>query len=341
MIQTIGTTFPPTSQWHTGEQAAITSIARQIEQLWPNDRNLLINTTWFGPQFTNPEYRRFLELTDNEQFDRVVLLATVDPVFLNPDQIQEIISRTGASTHLLIGNFDGAHQFNFISTVVAEYFADYTREELLLREPVQVYLNYNRKPREHRRQLIKLLDQQQLLKFGVVTLGHDQDTTGLILGEQPADYARAGNWNMPMTYGIPHDIHSLGNMSIWQHCFLNIVSETEFNPWDNLFVTEKTWKPIIGLRPFVINGQTTIYKWLRDHGFRTFNHYWPTVDVESAPEYQVHASIAQVVAELSQLSSSELHAMYTDMLPDLEYNRSRFFEFAREQSQLITNILCD
>jgi hypothetical protein len=128
-------------------------------------------------------------------------------------------------------------------------------------------------------------------------------------------------------------------MDYWQQHFINLVSETEFLPWDNTFLSEKTFKPILGLRPFLLNGQTQIYSWLRSRGFKTFNHYWSDIKIEDVAEYEVHPAIVQVVKRLSQLSQDELQSMYRDMLPDLKHNRERFFEFGREQTQLMHNII--
>ena len=140
-------------------------------------------------------------------------------------------------------------------------------------------------------------------------------------------------------FGIPDDIHSVGNLNLWQQHFLNIVSETEFLPWDNTFVSEKTWKPIIGLRPFVINGQTKIYTWLRKHGFRTFNHWFGGVELEEVNELEVHNSIVKVIEYLRDFSKQELQNLYNSMLPDLRHNRQRFFEFAQEQQHRIDSVI--
>ena len=105
-----------------------------------------------------------------------------------------------------------------------------------------------------------------------------------------------------------------------------------------MFITEKTWKPILGLRPFVLNGQTKIYQYLRNQGFRTFNRYWDHIELEQANEFEVHDSIVAVVRYLSTLNNTEILSMYRDMLPDLRHNRLRFFEFAQEQQYRIENL---
>jgi hypothetical protein len=158
-----------------------------------------------------------------------------------------------------------------------------------------------------------------------------------LLGETIEEY-KDGNWGMADTVGIPHDIHSLGNINIWKTHFLTVVSETEFFPWDNTFVSEKTWKPILGLRPFVLNGQAKIYQWLRERGFKTFNHYFNRIELENVTELEIHDSIIEVLKYLVTLDKKEILAMYNNMLPDLIHNRDRFFEFSKEQKYKTENL---
>ena len=123
-------------------------------------------------------------------------------------------------------------------------------------------------------------------------------------------------------------MYSLHRIDIWQQTFLYINAATEFNPHDNLFCQQDTFKPMIGMRPFVINGVQRTYRWARLRGFKTFNHYWPHIDIENG---HVHDTLIELIKHLQSLKSSEILAIYTDMLPDLTHNKDRFFEFAREQ----------
>lgn len=349
MIHFIGSTFPEGAAWHCDEVAAIAAVQEQIAAKFPADRNLLINTTWFGPQFDNGDYDRFTDLVNRgQQFDRVFLLAAADPVFLNPEQIADIVQAVHADHCYLIGHFDSQYQFNFHAIVLGRHFADYTDEQLLPTKFTHLFLNYNRKPRAHRVQLVNKLIAAQLDQLGIVTLGTE---SGNIYNQSepvpghftvdPLDEFKdsMGQIHGSQQFGIPDDIHTVGNLVIWQEHFLNIVSETEFLPWDNTFVSEKTWKPIIGLRPFLINGQAKIYSWLRDQGFRTFTHFFPGIELEAVNELEVHDSIVQAVEYLRKLTAEELMHLYQQMLPDLQHNRQRFFEFAQEQEHRMRNIL--
>jgi len=344
-IKFIGNTFPISSQWHNDEVVLIQTVQDQIDKTFPTRRNLLISTTWFGPQFENSAYFQLDKLINN--VDQLFFLSSVDPVMLNLEQLEKIVNDLQVNDVFYLGNFDSKYQFTFISTLLPKYFKKYDINELLLNEVKHIYTCYNRKPRMHRVELVNKLINYQLDNLGIITLGQDSDkiySQGICnfqpytLNEQPDDYAKEGNWGHDMRFGIPHDIHSLGNMDIWQSHFLTVVGETEFFPWDNTFISEKTWKPILGLRPFLINGQVKIYQWLRDHGFRTFNHYWPQVELEDVKEFEVHDSIVAVLKFLSSLDKKQLLDMYQSMLPDLLFNRDRFFEFSKEQSHKIENL---
>jgi len=339
-IHFLGTTFTSSSQWHVDELNLISNIKTQIDTIYPNDENLLISTTWFGPQFENSDYYNLPKFYG--KINNLFFIASVDAVMMNADQLDTISVKLGVSKTCYIGNFDTNYQFTFISTLLPKYFCYPDNTEL--KDIKYLFLAYNRKPRDHRVSFVNKLINTKLNNLGILTLGNDNSTIysnsnlKITLNEEPDDFAKEGNWGMGNHFGVPHDIHSLGNMEYWNHHFLNIVGETEFNPWDNMFITEKTWKPIIGLRPFVLNGQTKIYKYLRDNGFKTFNYYFNGIELEDIPEYEVHDSIISVIKYLATLDKTEILTMYNDMLPALIHNRNRFFEFAKEQQYKIDHL---
>ena len=345
MLEFIGTTFPRNSQWCEDEIYAIETIKSQIDQRFPNEKNLFINTTWFGPQFDNNEYEKFEEVCASQQFDNVFLLAAADPVFLADYQMAEVHKKSGNGNLYLLGHFDSPHNFNFHSIVLPKYFKKYSEEQVKMLVPEYIFMNYNRKPRPHRSLLVETLIDKGLDKHGVVTLGTNDDdaykynnnkkSPRLTLGETVQEIGEENQW-WPDEHGIPHDIHSLGRLDLWQKHFLTVVSETEGNNDVPTFVSEKTWKPMIGMRPFIINGQTKVYKWLRDRGFRTFNQYWKHIPVET--DADTPTACATVVEYLCGKSKQDIQEMYQDMLPDLIYNQQRFYEFGREQQHKMENI---
>lgn len=349
----IGTAVSPQEQWGPQEHRLVKNIQDQISSRFKDESNLLINLTWFGPQFGNNNsiYNNVIKLIkDKVQFDNLFWMASTEPIFLLPAQITEIEKNLQVKQAYYIGGFEQSEfAFNFSSTITAEDFIRYSQDQILLTEVDNYYLCYNRKPKPHRIELVEKIYSNKLEQFGIVTLGKndvDYDVSQglktdlyLTVEENALDYSYNNRFLVHNNFGgIPYDLLSLGRLDIWQTHFLNIVCESEFFPWDNMFVTEKTWKPILGLRPFILNGQTKIYRYLRDNGFRTFTHWFDGIELEDIPEHQIHDSIVSVIKFLTRLSKQQIKQMYTDMLPDLKHNEQRFWEFAKEQQHKINNV---
>jgi hypothetical protein len=331
IVDFLGTGFPLGMEYSVEEHACWDSLRLQIAQNFPHERNILISLTWFGPQFTNPGWQTLLDYeADRVTYDNVFFLATVDPPYLNDTELRLVKNKLKALRVFYLGNFDSTHSFNFFAPILAKKFKTYAESDLILSDIRYLFVNYNRKPKPHRVEFVKKLMTQNLLTSGTVTLGSDApDGLLLSIGEKEEDYLAYGNsrnhWGQ---FGVPHDMFSLHRMDIWQHAFLYINATTEFNPVNDLFCQQDTFKPMLGLRPFVINGVQRTYRWLRIHGFKTFNQYWAHIDIEHG---DVHDTIIELIKYLQAMDKHNITAMYQEMLPDLKYNRERFFEFAQEQ----------
>jgi hypothetical protein len=111
------------------------------------------------------------------------------------------------------------------------------------------------------------------------------------------------------------------------------VSETQFEFDPNAFVSEKIYKPIIGLRPFVINGSPGIYRWLKNAGFDCFDDVFPVKELSNeimipGAKFNNHGFIIECLKDLSR---TNLHELYTCLLPRLINNQKLFYEYANNQ----------
>ena len=95
---------------------------------------------------------------------------------------------------------------------------------------------------------------------------------------------------------------------------------------------------MIGLRPFHVHGNPRSYQWLRDRGFRTFNHYWSHLPVETSGQ---HNALMDVINHLVDMPQLELEQMYIEMLPDLRFNKERRREFSNEQKYKMENLVAE
>jgi hypothetical protein len=343
--------FPHNWLWGKYEGKFLKSIILQIEKKWPSEKNLLINLTWFSPTTPERGWRIYQELLKkSSKFDNLFLMSTVDPPGVTHRDIKNIQENLAARNLYLLGNFCGDYYFNFFAPVLEENFRCYDDDELLLTTPRWKFICYNRKPRSHRVQLVRKIRSAGLDQHGIITLGkpnllYNPDHTNdlyLTIGEKVEDYVEWGHWydlDVPDEFGIPHDVLSLHNIEFWREHFLHIVGATEFSHSNDVFVTETQFKPILGLRPFVINGNVRTYQWLRNNGFRTFNHWWSGVDLES--QTSCHDSIVEVLDDIISKSEKEILDIFQEMLPDLIHNRDRFREYAQEQNKKINDIFYD
>ena len=89
-----------------------------------------------------------------------------------------------------------------------------------------------------------------------------------------------------------------------------------------MFITEKTTRPMLNLHPQVIYCCTGTLDHLRSMGYKTFSNYWnEDYDNEIDPIKKVNM-VTDVVKELNDKPIEELHEMYWDMMPILKHNQS-------------------
>jgi hypothetical protein len=106
--------------------------------------------------------------------------------------------------------------------------------------------------------------------------------------------------------------------------FLHVVNETVFFETFN-HLTEKTFKPIVCMRPFIIVSTTGSLAYLKRYGFRTFEK-WIDESYDSEPnDHKRLDMIAKEINRIALMSISQLQDMYKEMLPTLEHNNSLFF----------------
>lgn len=125
---------------------------------------------------------------------------------------------------------------------------------------------------------------------------------------------------------------------LWQSFFLHVVNETIFYD-PKLHLTEKVFKPIVSLRPFILVGAPGNLRYLRGYGFKTFEPWIDeSYDDETDPDQRLDL-IAREVQKIYAKPLSDLRQIYAEMLPILEYNKRHFFrEFRyRITDELVNN----
>ena len=304
-------------------------IIKTIKQQLIEDQ-IFVDTSWI-----NQAYLDSLQLNKTQT---AVLYSGIDwenthCIEQRVDLHQYINNNTKNQIH--IGNTNNQYYFNFWTEFIRQY-PDRFFDEAYLTEPkiVNKFLCLNRKMHEHREYLLDLFDNLNISQQGLISRPEH------FLGNLDQDYINLIKLDTTEFRQIPNDIYGLGDPDIWNSFFLNVVTETTTHT--DVFISEKTWKPIIGLRPFVVLGDYSINSKLQDLGFDTFDdlfgNWW-----EDSNEWKDWRDRTNRLADLLESffadnTLTQLNTLYEKLKPRLIANRNRFIEFQQENINKIRNI---
>ena len=106
---------------------------------------------------------------------------------------------------------------------------------------------------------------------------------------------------------------------LYYKIFVDIVCET-YTYGTTFYPTEKTWRPIACMTPFMVQGPVGHLKNLKLLGFKTFDKWWDESYDEDG-EVVALKTLQRNADMLSTKSKEELNKMYIEMMPTLEHNR--------------------
>lgn len=115
--------------------------------------------------------------------------------------------------------------------------------------------------------------------------------------------------------------------------YINICTETNFYE-DGLYFSEKTWKPIGHLQPFIQVNKKGAIKELQNLGFKTFhpfiNEEYDDIESDSDRIYFLKNEINRI----NSLPIEQIHNWYYSIKDILIYNRDLLFKFADNQENI-------
>lgn len=222
-----------------------------------------------------------------------------------------------------------------------------TVEEHILRP--KHFMTLNLKPRPQRTALLLFLMQRGYMPKGIVTyIGNPRfepvvpgdvvhllskiDQAEAMAAEFPAleamrpiTYEREageaeGIWQTPQDISrlIPEIHHYGGEIRI--DTYFEIVTETYFSDDTNLYITEKTLRPILRFQPFIHLGAPFVLRELRKLGFKTFGSLIDeSYDDVIEPQARLKAAFAEI-DKLCSMPLEELHEAYAKMWEIFAHN---------------------
>ena len=118
-------------------------------------------------------------------------------------------------------------------------------------------------------------------------------------------------------YPMEHSVDPV--QRLYDNSLINIITETYF--FNNIIhITEKTYKPIAFMQPFVMVAAPGSLQHVKDMGFKTFSEFWDeSYDQEKDHKVRFH-KILKVLEEINSWSN-EIKTDFTYVVKDiLEYN---------------------
>jgi len=125
------------------------------------------------------------------------------------------------------------------------------------------FMCLNGRAKDHRRYIVQEMIKQGLQDKGAISYvcadGHDPQQAPIILDQSQHQVRRNDRWMNPELYN---------------DCWINIATESMPHIENDLFITEKTFKPMLQLQPFMVQGNKGTLEYLKYKGYRTFEKLW-------------------------------------------------------------------
>lgn len=152
------------------------------------------------------------------------------------------------------------------------------------------FLCFNRRPHLHRITLVgQILASEKLKTTSIVSLGRDHyegegNRKKKMILNSSFCYTNRENFlstvekldlSTDLKVDINSEINPAADINFDAHSstFVNVVTETLVAP-DSIFFSEKIFKPIYMLQPFILLGNPGSLKKLKEMGYRTFDEWW-------------------------------------------------------------------
>lgn len=129
--------------------------------------------------------------------------------------------------------------------------------------------------------------------------------------------------------------------ALYASSYFSIVTDTSFVDDTMLFITEKVYKPMANLHPFVYVGNCGALAQLRRLGFETFAPYFDErYDDEPDHDHRMTMLCAEI-ERLARMSHAELHEMYRALQPRLAANFERLRAAAADYPRALQTAVFD
>lgn len=198
----------------------------------------------------------------------------------------------------------------------------------------KVYTNYNNNNKYERAVLLEELARRHLLQHGMVTFLNPEKIQDSFKGDRFEGWKYHNGSKLIDENEFPPETWSLPKTYLAG--LIDIVSETSVRPNDH-YVTEKTIKPIVTLKPFICLSSPNYHRFLAEEfGLELYDELF---DYSFDQEYDLHKRINMIVDELErivQMYNDEFKmSMYEKLLPKLIRNREKYMDYGNQKEKMV------
>ena len=294
-------------QWHTEH------LHRIVQGYALKESAILVNSTWY----TDDMHEEVVKFIRDHHIHNVVITSMCDAHIARRDRYDGLGVRV-----FEIGYYRGAGFHDFFAWAFHQLHDPVPDTQLLDHELIEKpFMCLNRKHHEHRLRIVNNLRSAGLTSKGIVTLAG----TDLRLDE---DFKNHVSVAPESGADIPNDIVTLGPTQIWCGHLLNVVTETWWDINQAYLAADKYFKPLVGLRPFLIWCEDMGVEWLTDRGFELYHDDFQDI---TDLDLRDHENMIAFLTTLSDQPARYLQHKFQHLREKLLHNRARFNQYVREQ----------
>lgn len=281
------------------EDVLLKNLFEKIEK--SKKKYLIVRSTWLDQEVLEDQIK-------NKNFDAVVVCSLMDTPHLNFNFLNNYPVYN-------IGYYKNSpFYFDFHAYMVSKYLKidqsvslDYSRISV-------PFMSLNGKPSIHRIEFVTKLIKENLIEKNIVSLNSiSKDKL----------FFRVDKFKPTTITPSPFDVYTLGGLDNWHRHFLNVVTETVYDTESLFFITEKTYKPILGYKPFLVYSNNGSVNMLKRFGFEVYNDDFKDItdlDLNNADNYVEFLKI------LSSQHIKYFQKKYKFFKEKILYNRNHFFK---------------
>lgn len=284
-----------------------------------SSRTVVINSVWY----TNDYHQQVMQELRVIAPTHIVVVAMLDPPIAKFEWFDELDCKV-----IGVGYYPGS-DIDYFAHFIDKFFKLDNCDLLDAGKIDTAYMCLNRKPHWHRINLYQGLENANILDCGFVTMGGNPPLR--IFDNDVAGQDHAPNARLDQ-YSIGNDIASLGNINRWQKHLVNIVTETVWDIEPSNFLSEKTFKPILGLRPFLIYAPNGGVECLQRRGFEPYvNDFRDIVDIDLREPY----NLVNFLSVLCQQPQSYYQMKFDQLQDKLRHNLEQFKQHVSKQKRIL------